>query len=219
MLCKDEWLSQYFKGGAYKLSDTNTSYNLLEGFVYIKIPSDNFNGLNDLIKNDFKLIEVSVLMEQKLIIKYQRKPEINIGFVQKDEQKDVLYIAKDAFQQSRFYQDKRISQRIASQIKKDWVNNYFLGSRGDQLIVARVKDKVIGFLLLINKNMIDLIAVSPNHHRKGIASAMIDYANQTIGLLTVGTQLNNKSSIAMYEKCGFQLKQAHFVLHKFYGMI
>lgn len=219
MLRKDEWLSQYFNGGAYVYhsSDQHSDQQLSEGFVYTKIPLENLTEMNALIKQGFNLVEVLVLFEQKIPVVYKQS-SIDIGLVRSEEKTAVVNIAKNAFITSRLYQDARISHSIASQIKGDWVSNFFHGLRGDRMIVARVDNEIAGFLLLVNATTIDLIAVSPDHHRKNIASTMIAYANQHYGLLKAGTQLNNKASIAMYEKCGFMMKHAHFVLHKFYGV-
>lgn len=221
MFHKDEWLSQYFKGGAYSYSKSHHKdcQEIQQGFVYTKVPSENQDEINTLIKDGFKLVEVLVLFEQKNPVANHTKPENNIGFVKSEDEQGILEIAKNAFLTSRLYQDSRIPHAVASRIKEDWVANYFAGQRGDNLIVARVDGRVAGFLLLINKTTIDLIAVSPSYHRRGIASSMIGFANQTLGLLNAGTQLNNPGSIAMYEKCGFFMKYAYFVLHKFYGMV
>ena len=221
MFNKDEWLSRYFKSGAYSysISSDNNSEALEDGFAYTKIPIENQADINRLIKGGFNLVEILVNFEQKTPVKSVDNHEITVGFVRKEEQAEVLEIAQNAFLASRLYQDSHISHATASQIKKDWVANYFLGQRGDHLIVARVGDKVVGFLLLVNQITIDLIAVSPNYHRRGMASAMIGLANDTVGLLKAGTQLNNLASITMYQKNGFFLKQAYCVLHKFFGTI
>src|SRR3990167_6265049 len=216
MLHKDEWLSQYFKGGAYAYHYTKpVSVNLPVGFVYAKLPAENQAELTELMQGGFKLAEVSVVFEQKKLLDAIAKPTHPVGFVNSTEKQAVIDIAKNAFVFSRFYQDRCISQETASQIKSDWVANYFNGKRGDNLIVARSNDRVIGFLLLIKKTTIDLIAVAEDYYRQGIASTMIAFANQTVGLLTAGTQLNNRHSIALYEKCGFCMKNSYFVLHQF----
>ncbi|HLB41786.1 MAG TPA: GNAT family N-acetyltransferase [Gammaproteobacteria bacterium] len=219
MLHKDEWLSQYFKGGAYsyRKSDNKDYQKIHEGFIYTKIPSHDQNEINLLIKDDFKLVEVSVLFEQKNSSFYQPRLDVDIDFVKPKEKQEVVEIAKNAFLTSRLYQDSRIPYSIASQIKEDWVANYFSGQRGDNMIVAHINEKTVGFLLLINQTTIDLVAVSPNYYRMAIASSMIGFANLNFGLLRAGTQLNNQAAIAMYEKCGFFLTQSYFVLHKFIG--
>lgn len=223
MLEQDQWLSLYFKGGAYRYHQSNEkSYQTLqEGFVYTKVPSSAQESIHDLIQDGFKLIEVAIFLEQKYPLWCDKNDfslsTVNVGFVQPTEKEQVAEIARNAFMGSRFYRDDRIPKAIAAQIKEHWVDNYFLGQRGDNMIVARLDGRVIGFLLLVQKTVIDLIAVSPDYFRRSIASAMLMFANENIGLLQAGTQLDNQASVAMYTKHGFFLKQAHYVLHKFIG--
>ena len=220
MLRKDEWLSSYFKGGAYQLSSSaSASVSITEGFVYTKISTQDLTTLNTLVREGFNLVEISTLFEQQSPVQNHITSKNNIGLVELEEKEAILAIAENAFITSRFYQDTRIPHDTASKIKKDWVSNYFSGKRGDNLIVARIDKEVAGFLLLIKNTTIDLIAVSPKYYRQGIGSSMITFANQAIGLLKAGTQLNNHGSIAMYQKCGFLLTQSHFVLHKFLGKV
>lgn len=217
MLYKDEWLSRYFKEGAYSYQHSNEDdlKNVDKGFIYAKLSSQDKAGYAYLIKNGFNLIEVSLLFEQQTPAVFQINPKLDVGFVYPEEAADVIAIAKKAFLFSRFHQDDHIPKSLANQIKADWVANYFCGKRGDCMIVARYNKKVVGFLMLVNKVTIDLIAISLDFQRMGIASALIAYANEKIGLLKAGTQLNNQSSIAMYQKSGFLLKQASYVLHNF----
>lgn len=216
MLHKDEWLSRYFKGGAYVYSNSKLVQNdqLPEGFVFSKVPLEDLVEVNHLILNGFRLIEVSVFFEQKKLMPYQEYQDLDIGFVHEEEEPGVIEIAKNAFLSSRFYRDQYIEKRIAQQIKMDWVKSFFSKQRGDGMIVARINQQLVGFLLLINHTTIDLIAVSSQHYRKAIASSMIAFANQKIGLLQAGTQLNNQASIALYGKCGFVLKKSNFVFHR-----
>ncbi len=220
MLHKDEWLSQYFTGGAYayrKSADDKINQQITEGFIYTKVPLHAQKEVNELIKDNFKLVEVSVSFEQKNLVQYPIRSTLIIDFVKLKEKQAVIDIAKDAFLSSRLYQDSRIPYVLANQIKEDWVANYFTGQRGDTMIVARLNEKIVGFLLLIKQTTIDLIAVSPDYYRMAIASSMIGFANLNVGLLKAGTQLNNQAAIAMYIRCGFFLTESYFILHKFVG--
>lgn len=216
MLCKDEWLSQYFDGGAYSYRPHNDNEfeKIHKGLIYAKLSSEDTVERNYLIRNGFRMIETSIFFEQQSSITHYSKIDINIGFVQSEDAQAVIQLAKESFVFSRFHQDEHISRTLANQIKADWVGNFFYGKRGDAMIIARIDEKIAGFLLLINRNTIDLIAVSPCFQRKGIASAMIGFANTEIGLLKAGTQLINAGSIAIYHKNGFIVTKFGYVLHK-----
>ena len=219
MLLKDEWLSLYFKEAvySYQQSDLEDLKDIQSGFVYTKIPTEDQIQFDNLIKDGFELVETSLLFEQKKKVIYPLVSSFDIGFVKKEEESDVRILAKNSFLSSRFYQDEHIPKSTADKIKEDWVANYFRGKRGDNMVVARYQDKVVGFLLLINQQTIDLIAVSPDYRRMGVAFLLIGFTNAKIGLLRAGTQSNNLSSIAMYKKSGFSLKKSFYVMHKFFG--
>lgn len=218
MLRRDEWLSNYFDGGAYiykHIGNDEASREIKKGFLYTKIPSENLALCNQLIHDQFKLVDIALLFEQKTQINFDVKKNITVDFVKKTKEKNIIDIAYQSFTFSRFHQDTRIPKNVANQIKADWVKNYFLGLRGDNMIAAHVDGKVVGFLLLIHQNTIDLIAVLPGFQKQGIATALMGFANEKVGLLKAGTQLNNHGSIMMYQRSGFFLTQAHYVLHKF----
>ncbi len=215
MLEKDQWLAKYFDGDAFYYKPPYGMDNLPKGFIFTKLPVDHVKDVGLLFKQGFKIVEVAIQFEQHAPMLNKQNSQVTVDFVSKEQDKNgVIKIAENAFIWSRFYQDTDIPKDIASKIKKDWVTNYFSGQRGDNMIVARINNEVVGFILLIN-NIIDLIAVSTENARQGIGSLLIQFANSKIGLLKAGTQLINKSSIALYEKSGFFLKQANFVLHRY----
>lgn len=214
MLKEDLWLSKYFDGGAFYYHHPYKINTFPKGFIFTKLFVDNLSDFDLLMEQDFKLVEVAVQYEQSNILLNKSNHDFDISFIGNEQDSiSIIEIAKDAFKLSRFYQDNKIQNSVASKIKTDWVANYFRGNRGNNMIVAKKNDAIIGFMLLIN-NTIDLIAVSLENTRKGVASLLIQFANKHIGLLRAGTQLINKSSIALYENTGFKLKQAYFVLHK-----
>lgn len=218
MLCRDEWLSRYFDGGAYvyqHVDEINTPQEIRKGFLYTKIPSDNLELCNQLLCDQYKLVDISLLFEQRIPINFHVEKNFAIDFVKRTEEKEIIDIAYQSFTFSRFHQDTRIPKNLANRIKADWVKNYFLGMRGDNMITAHVDGNVVGFLLLIHKTTIDLIAVLSGFQKQGIATALIGFANQKVGLLKAGTQLNNHGSMIMYQRSGFFLTQAYYVLHKF----
>ena len=212
MLHKDLWLSQYFDHDAYAYKPPFDEQSLPAGFITAKIPTDDLQSVHRLCDQGFYIVEVLTQFEQQSNL--ARKKTDFITRLSKPEDKDaVVEIARQAFTASRLYQDPNIANETAAQIKANWVANFYNGARGDLMIVAEQNGEIMGFNLLIG-NVIDLIAVSQNHTQKGIASAMIAHANDKIGPLTAGTQIINAPSIALYQKAGFIIKNAHYVLHR-----
>ena len=102
------------------------------------------------------------------------------------------------------------------------MSNFFLGKRGEWMVVIEENNKIKGFLQLIYKNkntiVIDLIAIDKKSRGKGLAKEMISYAFKNClkknGTIEVGTQIANTPSIKLYSKLGFNMNYASYVLHK-----
>src|SRR3989338_7688890 len=99
MLCKDEWLSQYFKGGAYscKKPFAQTPEEIKKGFIYAKISIQDFNSLPQLLCDGFHFIEISAFFKQQSLMQYDVNEKNNIGFATKNEKEAVLEISENTF--------------------------------------------------------------------------------------------------------------------------
>lgn len=213
MLHKDAWLSQYFAGGAYRL-DAPYEGALHDGvFTYAKLVQDQQDDISALCAAGFRFVEVLLQFAQAQVLPILPLAGYEIAYAQAGDRGDVVNLAGRAFTASRFFKDTHIPRATAMRTKADWVDNFFKGQRGDGMVVARRNGKACGFLLLVNKQVIDLIAVDEDCRGQGIARAMIAFANQERGLLRAGTQLVNKSSIALYQNSHFLLKDSSYVLH------
>ena len=143
-----------------------------------------------------------------------------------DDAGSVTAIAESAFRYSRFHMDPAIPNSLANKVKGAWAGNYFLGKRGDAMIVAEANGRVAGFLQLLRGQdgavVIDLVAVQADAARQGLGREMIGLAvTQGIGegppaRLIVGTQACNIASVNLYESMGFRLSSTQHVLH-FHG--
>ena len=231
---KDKWLSEQMGKSVYQLKIYDFSRdNFLNTWKKFKIAHSNENYLifskvnthsttvsKCLVEANFKIIDTNVQYELKDIKLPEAKQQndIEICFSAKKHQKAIGVIARDNFLYSRFHLDQHIDNDIASQIKQNWVKNYFLGNRGDEMVVALMNNKPIGFLQLIIKEqvlLIDLIAVDKIAQGRGVASSMIKFANTNINRpsIRVGTQIKNLPSTKLYQKLGFVMTQSSFVFH------
>lgn len=213
MLYKDEWLSSYFSQGAYRYDSPFEENKFPKGFICAKVPLQDNGSVKKLLLEGFQLIEVLATFAQNEKSKVSVEAFNNCQYAVDEDKEQILDIADNAFTYTRFHKDPNISNTLASEIKRDWVANYFCGNRGSHMIIAKQDSTVMGFMLMLDQ-VIDLIAVSQHFLRKGVALNMIAFANQEIGLLTAGTQLDNKPSIQLYQKAGFALKDSVYVLHK-----
>ena len=81
-----------------------------------------------------------------------------------------MTIAEREYDVSRFHLDPGIPDDVARSIKRDWVDNYFTGARGDRMFVAEHDGEVAGFQLVLDTPeaaVIDLIAVAGSGARSG----------------------------------------------------
>jgi ribosomal protein S18 acetylase RimI-like enzyme len=146
--------------------------------------------------------------------KHAFKGNAKIRFVAYDDktaETQVAELAGRSFKFSRFHRDENFPAGIADKIKAGWARNFFIGKRGECMIVADSDDGIKGFLQLLREGtrtlVIDLIAVDEGARHKGIASDMITFAEQNCGemeWMRVGTQITNEPSMMMYEKLGFK---------------
>ena len=180
-------------------------------FAYSKTPvSIEYSTLAQ--KHNFYLADVTVKL--KNIISNSTKSlndgnEVKIANIKVKE--SVINLAKENFIFDRFHNDPNIPDEIASNIKQQWIKNYFIGERGDKCFVI-LKNEIVakGFLLTVirhNEVVIDLIAVDKKFRKKGIATklikGMINYYKNDYSTYTVGTQVLNVASINLYQKCNF----------------
>ena len=122
---------------------------------------------------------------------------------------------------SRFNVDKLIKNKESKLIKKKWVKNFFLKKRGNALHVIEIKNKILGFVLLIFKKnflIIDLIAIDKKFQNKGLGKKLIDYIEffyfKRFKKIIVGTQSNNIQSLKFYKKTGFKKIKEDVIFHK-----
>jgi ribosomal protein S18 acetylase RimI-like enzyme len=141
------------------------------------------------------------------------------------EAEAILEIAGTTFRYSRFHLDPEVPDRVANEIKREWMRSYVEGRRGKTTLVALDGDEVVGFLAVIasmrgdeSVRRIDLIGVKRGRERQGVGRALVaDFIRRYAAdhpRLEVGTQVANVPSIRLYESLGFRLDSAAYVLHK-----
>ena len=189
------------------------------GFAFAKTPTSSIMQMRALEEAGFRLVDTAMAFSRPRRAVLAQSCE-SIRFALPKDELAVRTIARDSFVFSRFHLDPLIPQDLAGEIKEQWAGNYFLGSRGDAMVVCESGGRVAGFLLLLFTRealVIDLIAVAPFGRRKGLARAMIEYAGQRLPAppcIHVGTQAANIPSMRLYEKAGFSVTGSHYVFHR-----
>jgi len=231
-LKKDNWLSKIFNYDVFELILNESVYDDLRFykdvgyylektpvFIYSKIPTDEIRNIHKLEAFGFRLVDTSINFKKHIVTDNMLGGLTNIRFAESEDEEEVCKLAFDNFSYSRFHLDFRIDNTIANTIKDNWVRNYFLGLRGDMMVVSHIVNKIVGFLLISfsdNIANIELIAVDKNNRRKQISSDMIKFVKNNITgfeYIKVSTQIVNEPSIKLYEKLGFVIDGFTYVFH------
>jgi len=245
----DEWFSEIFSRSVYKVSMESTQLNLEEhsdvqclqdhanqeqgAFYYTKIPTCHLEAVWLLEKVEFHVVDVNVtlcqdssdrpsqLMDLSSTCQVVLRNELNDS-----QMEDVLDIASNSFVYSRFHLDPACPNEVADRIKHDWVENYILGNRGEELLVALKDGKPVGFIAVyrgktnqLERCVIELMAIHEEHQRKGIGKRLgqrfLEEFNNWADEFQVGTQVANVPSVNFYYQMGFELSEAKYVLHRY----
>jgi ribosomal protein S18 acetylase RimI-like enzyme len=222
------WSSSPFetRDSAQELRDALATTQNPSAFYYAKVPTQAVEQVRVLCSVGFFVVDVNLTYERLP----QRDPDLvpRAGIVVLDLRPaihaEVLDIARRCFTYSRFHLDPFLTWDQANQIKTEWVRNYILGRRGEQLLVAESDGVPVGFLAVLRTEVmgrscrvIDLIGVSAAHHGRGVGESLINHFIQVstgeCALLRVGTQVANIAAARLYERCGFRLAESAYVLH------
>ena len=235
MIQRDTFLESILNRPAYKINEFTDSADLKflqdkncnpkGSFFYTKVDCSNVSNLRAFENSGFKIIEENITLgkeggdsDQKDPFRHRQQYEIR--WAQDEDRKFIEKIAQSSFSHDRFHQDPNIDNSLADEIKRQWAGNFFSGKRGDAMIVATVNNRPVAFLMLLlakKLSVIDLIAVSKEHRKKGVSKQMIAYALQNLSdrnRWIVGTQSTNVPSVKLYQSMGFQIINSQYVLHK-----
>ena len=223
MYNKDKWLTNQFGYNVFKISEFN-SKDLVQidkknnkSFTYFKTTNYIKNKVK-LNKCNFNLIEKTILFYLKISKRYYFQDNCRIA--KKKDKNEIKEISKYSFLNSRFFQDTKIQKKIAYDVKKNWIESYFLGKRGNNILVYETKKIIHGFILLIyrkNELIVDLIAVKKGSRGKEIGSKLIESSislYKDLRYIYAGTQESNISSISFYKKNNFKIKRKGYTFHR-----
>lgn len=229
----DTWLTQMLKCPVYRLS-AQEIFNIAElktekaqlgrlqkkqVFIYSKIPTIGIPVSLWLEEIGFYLVDTNVVFDKPATKDGPKYINCIVRSAQPGDRSTLMELARRNFKYSRFHLDPKISINCANAIKAEWVGNFFAGQRGDSMIVALVHNTVAGFLQLIHGQnddlIVDLIAVDQAHRGKGLATAMINYAENHTNKsrILVGTQVTNVPSMRLYQKLGFRMRSSQYIFH------
>jgi ribosomal protein S18 acetylase RimI-like enzyme len=230
-IAEDTWLSGVMRCNVRRVSGTVEeggekqaeaelrSLTVNPGFAYARVPTHEMRTSRLLEHAGFRIVDTGVTLELS-DMRSSQAPHATARLARPGDRPDVEAVARLSFKYSRFHLDPDIPASMANEIKAQWVGNYFLGQRGDYMVVAEQGGRVVGFAQLLNAPndtlVIDLIAVSGDHRGRGLAQDMIRFASANCGhprVVRAGTQIANTISLGLYRKMGFRIVSSNYVFH------
>ena len=207
-------------------------------FLSVRLPEDAIAALHAVESVGFRIIESFLTFGRKTAgeIPFVRSEARNGGsdcrvrLAQPDEMETVAAIAHRAFESFRLRVDPQIPESRARHSRREWVRNGFKG-RAEAIYVAESENRlrsesprIVGFALLRSKagtektGEIELIAVDPAFHGRGIGKALVAEAIQhyrgKTSEIHVGTQAKNLRAIGLYTRMGFSVIRSELSFHR-----
>jgi dTDP-4-amino-4,6-dideoxy-D-galactose acyltransferase len=192
-------------------------------FYYAKVPTARVDQVQALASLGFGVVDVNVTFE-RLPGDDVDQPTVVVRDATPKDRDALLDIAENCFVYSRFHLDPQVPNRIANAVKREWVDSYLHGRRGEKVRVAEDVGRPVGFLAVLaakchgkDARVIDLVGVAGDCQGRGVGkslvSAFVRERAPGCALLRVGTQAANIPSMRLYERCGFRVAETTYVLH------
>lgn len=234
----DDWLAAQFERPVYRMAFVGATrrgvnHHLVRGalahevgngpaFVYAKVATEEPASLAALTQAGFRVVDVNLTLERApdAGLAPAEPPGVEIRPAQAADKGAVLKVAASSFVYSRFHLDPAVPSRLANAVKRGWVANYFSRKRGEELLVALLNRRPVGFLAVLRQGetrIIDLIGVGKSAQGRGVGRALVNFfVKNSAGrcrLLRVGTQAANLPSLRLYESAGFRLASSQYIAH------
>jgi dTDP-4-amino-4,6-dideoxy-D-galactose acyltransferase len=186
-------------------------------FVFAKVPVSEVGQLERFVATGFRLVDTHVVLECTGA-RHAEQKDVRTATVADHE--TVLAIAERAFGWSRFHRDPRFPRELADRVKRAWAENCLTGKRGEEVLVVVDQGRPAGFLAVVKAGdaaVIDLVAVHPERRGRRLGETLTQafaarWAKRA-ERLRVGTQIANTAAMRLYERMGFRVAEAKYVLH------
>jgi len=201
------------------------------GFCHLmaRTPSSSYQAIHTLEQHSFRTMGVQVTLVMKSGLKepaYQPQQGTAVRPYAESDLPFLEELSAEAFTESRLFADPCLPVQATRRLHRLWIANDCHG-RAAKVFVADLNGTHVGYIACLLHQAtgveepcigdIDLLAVSPSARGKGIGSALIAAALQWLRPLSsyviVRTQVSNYRAIALYQRAGFELAQAHTTLH------
>jgi len=220
-LFKDKFVSHligYQSYIAYNLLSLNFIKRLKKPF-FITLKTNSSNKLSKKTMDFYKSANLKIKLASTMVnferkFKENKKVYLDCREAKKKDIPQLKKICLEDSSNSRFFNDFSLPLKFRKTYRAEWILNFFRKKRGDILIVAYKKKKIIGFISMLKKSFglqIDLIVSSKKYQNKKVGTSLINYINNNYlkkdNIIKAGTQLDNIKANKIYTKLGFVKKK------------
>jgi GNAT superfamily N-acetyltransferase len=231
-IVEDRWLAERFghpvwtvRGASSAEVREHVGAHTGRALYQAKVPATDVAALLDLATVGLVAVNVNcVLARAPADVGVPDAAGVTVRDLDPQRDEAVLDIAAGAFERSRFHLDPRIPGEIADRIKRDWVDSYLHGRRGEFAYAAELGGAIVGFLAVAadgDTRIIDLIGVAAPARGRGAGAALVHrFLADAVGRCTrveVGTQAANTLATRLYEHAGFRAARSVYDLHRLDG--
>ncbi|WP_051288196.1 GNAT family N-acetyltransferase [Photobacterium halotolerans] len=218
---KKVWESEFFGKNIWEINDPfekNVSNEFPSGLITIKLNSQNYIAINDLISLGFSYSEGELTFNKEIT---KIKKNKTIEFATSRDTKVLQGIVDGLYTSSRFRRPW-FSDIDRERFYSEWLKKAIEGTFDDCCILVRNLNMISGFITVKVRDevaYIGLIGVNRACYKKGIGSTLIEICQQYAfdngaRYLKVATQTSNLAAINLYIKSGFRLEQSTVWMYK-----
>ena len=195
--------------------------------LYLLVSSDQFGLVRDAESRGFRLtgVRMSFTAEAPFKADLSGTGETRVRPAQPGDVAALERIASTAHPDTRFFADPGFDRRECARLYETWIRRSIEGWADLVLVAAtETSDEPVAYVTLHRRGdeaRIGLIAVASDTRRAGIGRALMVDAfrwcdRNGIQRLRVATQAQNTSALRFYLRCGFNVDQVDFWLHKWW---
>lgn len=176
-------------------------------------------------RSEYELTDLRMTLENSDRAKWRSAEQPGIRTARPEDLMELITIASNSHQDTRFYFDQRFSRERCSRLYSIWIEISCNG-KADAVWVAENNGQACGYVTCkINKadqvGNIGLIAVADSARGRGTGSSLIRqamnwFADQNASNITVVTQGRNVAAQRLYQRLGFVTRSLELTYHKWF---
>ena len=196
-------------------------------FLIVRCDTREIAIAQELERQGFLLMDALVYYRRTLENLPLLPDDLIIGYAGPEDEKEIEEVAARTFRgyKNHYHSDPRLDPARCDEIYVDWAVRSFRKEDADEIILAKVENKIMGFLTVRVNNPQEvegpLFAVSPEAQSRGVGRALMIGAfhwakKQGARTFVTSTQIINLVSQALWIRLGLEPDHAFYTFHKWF---